>query len=158
MPNYFNLYNEIPNIDIGTSELTKLYEFDDQELRNRVGNSLININPVIINRETSKPHSSAEITDIEIPIQWTNNKIQYLCIPFKSAREITKKSVPVKYFYQIARPFAFFNDPIVVFITAKKCSQPLQNLIKQMCDKYNWSISVIENKELASLLKLNNQL
>jgi len=49
-------------------------------------------------------------------------------------------------------------DSQVVFISAKRCSQPLLNLIKQIREKHNWPIGVIENTQLAALLKLNGQL
>lgn len=158
MPSYFNAYRAIPQVDISPDDLNKLYELNDQDLRARVGNSLINVDSVVVQNETSKPHGSAEITDMEIPIRVRPNTTHYLCMPFKSAREITQQSVPVDYFYQVVRPFAFFDNCVVVFISARRCSQPLLNLVKQMREKYNWPIGVIENKQLAALLKLNGQL
>jgi hypothetical protein len=62
------------------------------------------------------------------------------------------------YTHQIFRPFAFFDNCIVVFVTAKKCSQPLMNMVKQMREKLNWPMGIIEHTELAALLKLNGQL
>ena len=158
MPSYFSAYRAITQVTIDQSDLDRLYKFNDQELRTRVGNTLINVDPVVVQNEATKPHGSAEIADMEIPIRLRPNVTHYLCMPFKSALEITKQSVPVNYFYQIARPFAFFDNCIVVFISAKKCSQPLLNLIKQMREKRNWPIGVIENTQLTALLKLNKQL
>jgi len=157
-PSYFSAYRAIPQVDISPGDLDRLYEFSDQDLRIRVGNSMINVDPVVVQNEASKPHGSAEIADMEIPIRLHPNTTHYLCMPFKSAREIRKQSVPVDYFYQIVRPFAFFDNCIVIFISAKKCSQPLLNLIKQIREKHNWPIGVIENTQLAALFKLNGQL
>lgn len=116
------------------------------------------IDPVIISRESSKYHGVSEIADMELPLQLQPTKTHFLCMPFKSAREISSSSVSVDYSYQIIRPFAYFENCIVVFVTAKKCSEPLMNEIKQMREKFNWSISVLENESLAALLKLNGQL
>lgn len=158
MPSYFSAYRAIPQVDIGPDDLGRLYELNDQDLRIRVGNSMINVDPVVVQNEASKPHGAVEIADMEIPVQLHRNTTHYLCMPFKSAHEIRRKSVPVDYFYQIVRPFAFFDNCIVVFISAKKCSQPLLNLIKQIREKHNWPIGIIENTQLAALLKLNSQL
>ena len=56
------------------------------------------------------------------------------------------------------RPFAYFDNCVVIFVTAKKCSEPLMNEIKLMKEKFNWSIGVLEYESLAALLKLNGQL
>ncbi len=158
MPKYFSAYLAIPQAPVDSNDLSKLFALDDQELRRRVANIMINVDPVVVRNEATKPHGSVEIADMEIPIELGSDGTYYLCMPFKSAREIRHSTVPVNYFYQIARPFAFFDKCIVVFITAKKCSQQLWNLIKQMREKYNWPIGVIEHKQLAALLKLNGQL
>ena len=57
---------------IQQNELNQLYGFNDKELRKRVGNSLINIDQVVVQREAAKPHGSAEISDMEIPLRWRN--------------------------------------------------------------------------------------
>lgn len=155
---FFNGYDRISQTKITSSEIEKLYTFDDEQLRHKVGNSMRGIDPVIVSRESSKYHGVSEIADMELPLQLQPNKTHFLCMPFKSAREISSSSVSVDYSYQIIRPFAYFENCIVVFVTAKKCSEPLMNEIKQMKEKFNWSISVLENESLAALLKLNGQL
>jgi hypothetical protein len=79
-------------------------------------------------------------------------------MPFKSGLEVRGNSVPVEVFYQILRPHMFFEKGVVVFITAKPCSQPLMNLIKLSRDRKGWPISVIEHLELAALLRANSLL
>jgi hypothetical protein len=82
-----------------------------------------------------------------------------LCIPFKSGGEITGKTVPVDVAYQIIRPFMFFPDNcVVVFVTAKPCSQYLLNYIKMARATQGWAIEVIQHQELAKLLKVNDLL
>jgi hypothetical protein len=79
----------------------------------------------------------------------------FLCIPFKTGQEIKSNVVPEDVIYQILRPFANFDNCIVIFITAKKCSQPLINYIKRIQGKYGWPIAIIQADELAKLLKIN---
>lgn len=155
---FFSGYDKIKQTKVSSDELEKLYKFDDGQLRQRLGNSLKDIDPVIISRESTKYHGVSEIADMELPLRLYADKTHYLCMPFKSAREISTTSVPVQYSYQIMRPFAYFENCVVIFVTAKKCSEPLMNEIKLMKEKFNWSIGVLENESLAALLKLNGQL
>lgn len=94
---------------------------------------------------------------MEVPIMY-KGKEYYLCMPFKSGVEITGKTVPVDVSYQIVRPFIEFRNCIVVFVTAKKCSENLMNYIKKIKDSLNWPIEVIEENVLASLLMMNGEL
>lgn len=94
---------------------------------------------------------------MEIPIKLNNERF-FLCMPFKSGLEIPSKTVPENISYQIFRPFIHFDKTVVIFITAKRCSQNLMNYIKRMQDKLGWPIAVIENEELAKLLKVNGEL
>jgi hypothetical protein len=158
MPMYFSHYQDIPKTQVEQEDMNRLFSFDDPELRKRFGNSITNIDQVVVHREARKPHGVAEIADMELPIRLNPNRTYYLCIPFKSAAEIRTDTVPISYAYQITRPFSFFDNCVVVFVTAKRCSQPLLNDIKQVREKHNWPIAVIEHNELAALLKLNGQL
>jgi hypothetical protein len=79
-------------------------------------------------------------------------------MPFKTGVEIKNDTVSVDYAHQILRPFVHFDNCVVIFITAKRCSQALMNYIKQFKDKWHLYIEVIENEELAKLLKANNLL
>lgn len=157
-PKYFNGYLAIPSLEMSVNELNKLYSYDDNELRLRVANSMINVDPVMVQREARKNHGVSEIADMEIPINISKERTHYLCMPFKSAREISSSSVPISYMYQIVRPFTFFDHCIVVFVTAKRCSMPLMNEVKLIRERFNWPVGVIEHRDLAALLKLNNQL
>lgn len=158
MLTYFSAYRAIPDFTVAELDLDKLSKLNDDELRIRVGKSMINIDRVVVEREARKPHGVSEIADMEIPVKLQSGKTHYLCMPFKSALEIRQAKVPVDYSYQILRPFTFFDNCIVVFISAKKCSQPLMNIIKQMREKFNWPIGVLQHSELAALLKLNGYL
>ncbi len=52
----------------------------------------------------------------------------------------------------------FLQQAIVVFITAKPCSQFLEQDIRQSRDRMGWQIEVIQHKALAGLLKANELL
>jgi hypothetical protein len=122
-----------------------------------VSQLIIGVDPVILQREARKPHGGFEIADMELPLRLGDQEIR-LCIPFKSGQEIKQNSVSEQIAYQIFRPFLHFRNCAVVFITAKKCSQNLMNYIKRMRDQLGWSIDVIEDQELAKLLKVNGLL
>ena len=158
LPIYFSAYRAIPHCTIVQNEIDSLFMLNDEELRLRVCRSMINVDQVTVEREARKPHGVSEIADMEIPIEFEAGKTYYLCMPFISAREISQATVPIDYTHQVFRPFAFFDNCIVVFVTAKKCSQPLMNMVKQMREKFNWPIGIIEYTDLAALLKLNGQL
>lgn len=158
MPKYFNHYQDIPQTQVGQEDINRLFTFDDGELRKRFGNSIINVDQVVVKREALKPHGVSEIADMELPLRLYPYRTHFLCIPFKSAAEIRTDTVPISYAYQITRPFSYFDNCVVVFVTAKRCSQPLLNDIKQVREKHNWPIAVIQHNELAALLKLNGQL
>lgn len=146
------------NIDIVTdNHLQSLQSLKDNTLRKSVGNCMHGIRPEIIARESSKPHGSFEISDMEVPINYKGHQI-HLCLPFKTGVEISEKTVPVNVAYQIVRPFTEFNQCVVVFVTAKKCSENLMNQIKKLKDKMHWPIAIIEERALAALLLMNNEL
>jgi hypothetical protein len=153
----FQGYAEIPEVETNTKDIEQLYELDDAYLRQSLAAILNGVNPVVAQREANKPHGPHEISDMELTVQHGGN-IYRLSMPIKSGREIKEDSVPVNVAYQIIRPFLHFPDGLVVFVTAKPCSQYLHNYIKAANDILGLSIEVIEHHELARLLKLNNLL
>jgi hypothetical protein len=153
----FSGYERIDEAEIGEEELQALNAMSDTELRAAVSQVLLDVDPVEANREARKPHGAAEIADMEIAVT-RDETVFHLLMPFKSGREIRGESVSVEVFYQILRPHLFFQKGVVVFITAKPCSQFLMNLIKLSRDRIGWPIAVIEQRDLAGILKLNGLL
>ena len=153
----FRGYNKISEATVGEEDIELLIGMDDAQLRQHICKLIIDVDPVILRREAQKPHGGFEISDMEIPFR-TEGRAFYLCIPVKSGREIRGKTVPERWAFQILRPFLNFDSCVVVFISAKKCSQPLWNYIKRTRDKTNWNIQVIEGEELAKLFKVNSLL
>lgn len=157
LPVYFKGLNNIANVSITEAELTLLYSYDDNTLRRKVAACLNQISSNEIEREMKKPHGVFEISDMELKIK-INGNLVYLCMPFKTGKEIKSSTVSVDVFYQLLRPFFHFSNCAVVFITAKSCSQNLLNEIKRANDKYFFAIEIIENEQLAKLLKRNGEL
>lgn len=157
MNSVFKQINNISSISISKEELDILYNYGDSELREKVGRTLLNIPPYEIEREIRKPHGVSEISDMEVRVR-IGGKIVYLCMPFKTGKEIKADSVTVGVMYQLLRPFFHFNNCAVVFVTAKKCSQNLVNEIKRAYDKYGFCIEILEQVQLAKLLKVNGLL
>jgi len=153
----FRGYNKISEATVSEEDITLLRDMDDAQLRQHISKIIIDVDPVILQREAQKPHGSFEISDMEIPLRIEGREL-YLCIPVKSGREIKTKTVPEGCASQILRPFLNFDSCVVVFISAKKCSQNLWNYIKRTRDKLNWNIQVIEGEELAKLFKINSLL
>lgn len=157
LPTYFNGIGNIGTLDITPAEMALVHSYDDNTLRKKLASCIINVPTNEIEREMKKPHGVFEISDMELKIK-VNGNIGYLCMPFKTGKEIKSGSVSVDVFYQLLRPFFHFSSCAVVFITAKSCSQNLLNEIKRANEKYSFAIEVIENEQLAKLLKLNGQL
>jgi len=155
--NIFNNYHLSASEILLEGDLERLLAYNDNTLREKVANTITGVDLHILSRESKKPHGVSEISDMEIPIK-LDGKPFYMCMPFKSGLEISGNSVPENIAYQIFRPFLHFDNCVVVFITAKRSSQNLMNYIKRMQSKLGWNIYVIENEELAKLLKTNGQL
>lgn len=154
MSHIYKGYSKLATADVTDEDLEKLNSYNDQELRDRVSSIIVGADPAEIARESRKPHGSFEISDMEIRTKYKGKRI-YLCMPFKTGQEIKSGSVPVDVSYQIVRPFIEFHKCVVVFISAKKTSQNLSNYIKKLQDKLGWPIGVLEERELAYLLKIN---
>lgn len=153
----FNRYDESNTETISEVELNLLLGYNDEILREKVANTIIGVDKNTLDREKKKPHGVFEISDMELRVR-LHQENYFLCMPFKSGIEIKTATVPEVISYQIFRPFIHFDKTIVIFVTAKRCSQNLMNYIKRMEDKLGWGIAVIENEELAKLLKTNGQL
>lgn len=151
--NYQNSHAEI----ISQADLNLLLSYNDEVLRTKLANTILGVDKNVLERERQKPHGVFEIADMELRIK-LNKETYFLCMPFKSGIEIKSATVPESISYQIFRPFIHFDKTIVIFVTAKRCSQNLMNYIKRMQDKLGWGIAVLENEELAKLLKANGQL
>lgn len=155
---FFSGYDQIASVDVSADDLHKLYSMDDSRLRSAISKVIREVDPSIVQREANKPHSPAEIADMELPIRYAGLNL-ILCIPLKSGLEIRTSTVPIEVSYQITRPFIYLpNGCVVIFISAKRCSQYLLNYIKVARSTQGWPIEVIEDVALAALLKVNNVL
>lgn len=155
--NIFDKYEDSHKETISEDEMKLLLGYNDEVLRTKLANTIIGVDKGVLERERQKPHGVFEIADMELRIR-LNQETHFLCMPFKSGIEIKTPTVPETISYQIFRPFIHFEKTIVIFVTAKRCSQNLMNYIKRMQDKLGWGIAVLENEELAKLFKVNGQL
>lgn len=159
MSNYFNGYEKIGNVIISDDDREKVEKWDDNELRSKVGNTIINIDRAIIDKESVKPHGVFEISDMELPIRIKESfSTYYLCMPFKSGREI-KGKVKEDLTYQVFRPFTYFGEKaIVVFVSVKEATEPFYNAIKRAKTNLNWEVHTLIGEKLIKLLKYNKQI
>lgn len=153
----FSRFDEAMESTLEANDLNILLGYNDAQLRDRIANIVLIASKNDLLRERKKPHGVFEVSDMEIQIK-IFEETYFLCMPFKTALEIKTSTVPEIIGYQIFRPFIHYDNVILIFITAKRCSQNLINNVKKMHNKLKWNIAVIENEELARLLKLNNQL
>lgn len=155
---YINGYNESASVRISYEEIKVVESYNDDILRKKIANIIINIDRHTINRECEKPHTGMEIADMELPIRTQSAETYYMCIPVKSGVEINTK-VKEEISYQIIRPFTYFgNKAIVLFISARPATEAFYNYIKRAKANLNFDIYVIAGEELVRLLKYNNQL
>ena len=155
---YIKGYTESASTSISEADVAVVQNYNDEILRKKIANILINIDRHVINRESVKPHGVFEIADMELPIRKSFGDTYYLCIPVKSGVEIAKK-VTEDIAYQVIRPFTYFgNRAIVVFISAKEATEPFYNYIKRAKANLNFEIYVIAGDELVRLLKFNGQI
>lgn len=153
----FSNYETRSGENISESDLAVLHQMDDHALRTSLGSIMIGVDQDQLARETAKPHSGFEISDIDVSTE-INGAMYYVSFAVKSGREISEKSLPVKYFHQIARPQLTLEKNIVVVVSAKPLSEPLSNMIKQSRDHLDWKITILQHVELARLLKANGLL
>ena len=153
----FNGFDQVEHVVVNKHELELLLGYNDNTLREKVAKTIRGVPQAEIEREMRKPHGVFEIADMELRVE-IDGKDVYLCMPFKSGKEITSKSVPVNVMYQITRPFVHFDSCAVVFITAKRASENLMNEIKRTKDKLGFAVEVLEYQELAKVIKYNGVL
>ena len=154
---YISGYNESATTIISSTDITTVQSYNDEILRKKIANILINIDKHVINRECVKAHGVFEIADMELPIRKSFGDTYYLCIPVKSGVEIAKK-VTEDITYQVMRPFTYFgHKAIVVFISAKEATEPFYNYVKRAKANLNLDIYIIAGEELVKLLKFNGQ-
>ncbi|MEX2689037.1 MAG: hypothetical protein Q6351_001770 [Candidatus Njordarchaeum guaymaensis] len=154
----FPKYLETQEVDISPSDVSKLYNMSDSEIREALV-KIIKTNSKIPNyvkqrleMDSQKPHTGAEISDFEFPIQ-IGGRTLYVCFPIKSGREISS-TVPERFIYQILRPFVHYKYCAVIFLTAKKCSLNLKNMIEKYKDKFSIPIEVLEDSNLGKLFRI----
>jgi hypothetical protein len=146
------------NCAINGNDIDKLNKMDDAELRNKIADILINIDNTSLRREKGKQHSGYEISDMDIPF-YIGSEMYHLCIPVKSGQEIKISYVKEEIAYQIYKPFSYLgNRCIVLFITAKRCSQPLDSYIKRMSAHIPWHVEILQAEDLCKVFKHNNLL
>lgn len=155
---FFKNYNNLTEQNCTDEDLDKLMQLDDSELRHKVAACMQNVDNNELERQISKPHGALEISDLDIKL-FEESQLKYLCMPFKTGREISK-SMDESYMYQLIKPFSHFGDNcFVVLITARKCSQGLETYIQRMSVKQpSWRIDVIQHEQLCKLLKANCQI
>lgn len=156
---FFKNFNNINQQSCTSQDLHSLISLDDSELRKKVAECLQNVDPNELERQVAKPHGPLEISDLDVKFI-EDGELKYLCMPFKTGREITSDTMSENYMYQLIKPFSHFGDNcIVVLITAKKCSQGLETYIQRMSIRQpSWRIEVIQNEQLCKLLKANSLL
>jgi len=161
-PEYFSNKNP-PAVSAG--DLKTLMNYDDSKIRARLANIFQKSQYISENQkaqltqEASKPHTGAEISDFEVHIGEDLYKTIHACLPIKSGREIKTPSVPETYAYQIMKPFIHLYDQcVVIFVTARRCSQALDAYIKKLKSLYGFPIAVIQEEYLCSILKFYGQL
>lgn len=108
--------------------------------------------------QSKKPNTVSEISDFEFQVNIMDTQFE-ICIPIKSFQELKSKSfdsVPVDYWKQIIRPFCYFNNCIVIFLTVMKVSLPFQNELKLFTEKFNLPFFILQDEELVKLFKFYN--
>lgn len=161
-PRYFS-NNNPPAVN--DSDLAILMNYDDSEIRTKLAHIFEQSQYLSENQkgqlveEASKPHTGSEISDFEVCIGEDYPNIVYACLPIKSGREIKTPSVSETYAYQIMKPFIHLNKKcVVIFITARRCSQALDTYIKKLKAMYRFPIAIIQEAYLCSIFKFYGQL
>lgn len=152
-------------VSISKNDLDTLMNYDDAEIRQKLANILqqskylSKIQKEQLAKESKKPHTGAEISDLELRIDSKPNGTIYVCLPVKSGKEIRTQSVPESYAYQIMKPFIhLYDNCVVIFVTARKCSQALDAYVKKLKSLYRFPIAVVQEEFLCRIFKFYNQL
>lgn len=155
---HFKRYAESADVTITETDLQTLDLMSDTKLRKAVAEVLLGVDKHQARREAGKSHGPAELADMVVDVTF-DGVVYSLCMPFKTGREMKKQpTVPESVVYQVWRPLMFLANSVVVFITARPCSQFLWQDIRQSRGRLGWPITVIEHEALACLLKANGRL
>lgn len=149
-------YDESHAMTVCSDDMARLNSMNDAQLRQALAKVVNTTDRRLARVESGKPHTGYEVSDMDIPVL-LNGRQYYLCLPIKSAREIRTETVPVDVFHQIAKPLLTYDNCMVAFVSAKRCSEPLQNLVKSMVDR-GCLVTIVQEHDLAALLKVNNAL
>lgn len=155
-------YANNTNIVITPTDLEKLYKLNDLKLRKKLGQILQKSNNIAkfekdkLLQESTKPHSGYETSDIEVKIKGNSTGAdEDIIVHFviKSGVEI-KNSVSDKWMSQIIKPFThYYGKCVVIFLTAKRCSQPLIKQINLFKTKNKYPIEILQDTNLCKILK-----
>jgi len=96
-------YDTLDVSSVTEADIQKLYALPDNNLRLALATLIRGVDPLVAQREARKPHGPAEVSDMELPIRF-DGRLVYLCIPFKSGREVRTARVPVEIAYQATVP------------------------------------------------------
>jgi hypothetical protein len=64
----FSGYDKIPTVNMADADIEALYQLNDKALRKVTASLLMGVDRVVAQREAGKPHSPAEIADMEVPV------------------------------------------------------------------------------------------
>jgi len=151
-------------LSFSKTDLEKVKKFGDKEIREHLlkilkeKSKLEDYVKSSLSYQSKKPNTVSEISDFEFQINIGNTQFE-ICIPIKSFQEFKSKnfdSVPVDYWKQIIRPFCYFNNCIVIFLTVMKVSLPFQNELKLFTEKFNLPFFILQDEELVKLFKHYN--
>jgi len=156
MEHYFLNYNRLKSIVIEPQHIEKMLTLTDNELRIMIAECMFNIDNTRALEDAKKPHTGYEISDLDIAIDDGKN---YICMPFKTAKEITKQKVDLSYMYQIIRPIiSLQNKCIVVFVSVRNISASLDTSIKQFMTFSNSRIEILAGDTLTKFLIANKKI
>jgi len=152
---------KIKEVNISKTDFEKVKTFGDEEIRKSLLKILTensNLESYVngsLSYQSKKPNTVSEISDFEFQANIGNTRFE-ICIPIKSFQEFKTKSftsVPVDYWKQIIRPFCYFNNCIVIFLTVMKVSVPFQNELELFTEKFNLPFFILQDEELVKLFK-----
>ncbi len=144
-------------LQISNEEYDYLDSLTDQQIRDALASVIKGGEKYQVLRESEKPHSGYELSDIDFRI--TINGVHILVsIPIKSSRELKSKVMSVDYFHQLAKPQLTLGSNVVILVTTTRISESLSNLIRMANDRLGWQIAAVERHQLAQLLKYHELL
>lgn len=160
-PDFLEKSNEVK---ISETDFENVKKFGDKEIREHLlkilkeNSNLESYVKSSLSYQSKKPNMVSEISDFEFQANIGDTQFE-ICIPIKSFQEFKSKSftsVPVDYWKQIIRPFCYFNNCIVIFLTVMKVSLPFQNELTLFTEKFNLPFFILQDEELVRLFKFYN--